>query len=110
LWQTKKRYVILMGGRGAGRSLETPQKIVANLVQTKRRFRAAITRAVIADIRHSNWQELTDPPRGFVGIEPALRVADSTMGMEHGNNSVHGVNARDRKVLPTPKEAERTLF
>jgi phage terminase large subunit len=88
LWQTKKRYVILMGGRGAGRSFETSQKIVANLVQTTRRFRAAIMRAVHADIRHSIWQELTDRVTSW-DIEPALRVADSTMEMEHGNNSVH---------------------
>lgn len=49
LWLTKKRYVITMGGRGAGRSFETSQKIVANFVQTKRRFRAAIMRAIHAD-------------------------------------------------------------
>ena len=39
-----------MGGRGAGRSYETSQKIVAGLVQSKRPFRAAIMRAVHADI------------------------------------------------------------
>lgn len=88
LWQTKKRYVILMGGRGAGRSFETSQKIVAKLVQTTRRFRAAIMRAVHADIRHSIWQELTDRVSSW-DIETALRLADSTMEMEHGHNSIH---------------------
>ena len=88
LWHTKKRYVITMGGRGAGRSFETSQKIVANLVQTKRRFRAAIMRAVHADIRHSIWQELHDRVDAWE-IDTALRIADSTMEMEHGRNSVH---------------------
>jgi phage terminase large subunit len=50
LWETKKRYVILMGGRGAGRSYETSQKIAAGLVQIKVTFRAAIMRAVHQDI------------------------------------------------------------
>jgi hypothetical protein len=49
-----------MGGRGAGRSSEASREIVANLVHTTGRFRAAIMRAVLADIRHSIRQELTD--------------------------------------------------
>jgi phage terminase large subunit len=88
LWQSRKRYVIEMGGRGAGRSYETSQKITANLVQTKRPFRAAIMRAVHTDIRHSIWQELTDRVRDWE-IDSALRVADSTMEMEYRRNSVH---------------------
>ena len=83
-----KRYVIIMGGRGAGRSYETSQKITAKLFQTTRRFRAAIMRAIHADIRHLIWQELSDRVNTW-NIETALRVADSTMEMEHGQNSVH---------------------
>jgi hypothetical protein len=41
--------VILMGGRGAGRSYEASQLIIANLVQSKRLFRGAIMRAVHSD-------------------------------------------------------------
>lgn len=88
LWKTRKRYVIVMGGRGAGRSYETSQKIIANLVQTARFFRAAIMRAVHVDIRHSIWQELVDRTSAW-DIEEALHIADSTMEMEHGKNSVH---------------------
>jgi phage terminase large subunit len=77
-----------MGGRGAGRSYETSQKIIADLVQTAVPFRAAIMRAVHADIRHSNWQELQDRVEKWE-IDAALRIADSTMEMEHGRNSVH---------------------
>lgn len=88
LWLSRKRYVIEMGGRGAGRSYETSQKIVADLIQTQKPFRAAIMRAVHSDIRHSIWQELCDRVRDW-GIGEILRVADSTMQMEHGRNSVH---------------------
>jgi phage terminase large subunit len=102
LWQTKKRYVILMGGRGAGRSFETSQKIVADLVQTKRPFRAAIMRAVHSDIRHSIWQELTDRVRDW-DIASALRVADSTMEMECGTNSVHAHGFRKSSSDRTAK-------
>lgn len=88
LWQSKKRYIIVMGGRGAGRSYETSQKIGAKLKQTKVRFRAAIMRAIHADIRHSIWQELCDRVRTWE-IESTLRIADNAMEMERGRNSVH---------------------
>jgi phage terminase large subunit len=89
LWQTKKRYVILMGGRGAGRSFETSQNIIAKLTQSARFFRAAIMRAVHADIRHSIWQELVDRIETR-NIESAYRIVDTTMEMEHGNVHAHG--------------------
>lgn len=88
LWLTKKRYVIIIGGRGAGRSFETSQKIAASLVQAKRPFRAAIMRAIHTDIRHSIWQELTDRIQGW-GVENKVRIADSTMEMDCGRNSLH---------------------
>lgn len=88
LWQSKKRYIIVMGGRGAGRSYETSQKIVGTLVQTKRTFRAAIMRAIHTDIRHSIWQELKDRIDGW-NIDQSVRIADSTMEITRGKNSVH---------------------
>ena len=88
LWQSKKRYIIVMGGRAAGRSYATSQKIAASLVQTTRLFRAAIMRAVHTDIRHSIWQECVDRVTGWE-IDGTLRIADSTMEMESGRNSIH---------------------
>ena len=88
LWLSKKRYIIEMGGRGAGRSFETSQKIVASLIQTKRLFRTAIMREIHADIRHSIWQECKDRTTAW-SIEDQMRIADSTMEMEHGKNRVH---------------------
>ena len=59
LFTVLKRYYILMGGRGAGRSTAASQFILANLTGTEF-FRCAIMRAVHKDIRHSLWRELRD--------------------------------------------------
>lgn len=91
LWQTRKRYVISIGGRGGARSYENSQKIVAHLKQTERPFRASIMRAVHADVRHSIWQECVDRVNAWE-LEGSVSIADSTMGMECGRNSIqaHG--------------------
>lgn len=87
LWQTTKRYVISIGGRGGARSYENSQSIIANLKQTKRLFRAAIMRAVHADIRHSIWQECVD--RVNQHELPNVDIADSIMEMVCGQNSIN---------------------
>lgn len=102
LWYSKKRYVIVMGGRGAGRSYEASQLIVAKLVQSARLFRAAIMRAVHSDIRHSIWQELTDRVGGWE-LDSLFRIADSTMEMEHGKNSVNAHGFRKSSHERTAK-------
>lgn len=88
LWATKKRYVIIIGGRAAGRSFETSQRIAALLFQTVQFFRAAIMRAIHTDIRHSIWQELSDRVNAW-GIADQVRIAESTMEMDAGRNSIH---------------------
>lgn len=102
LWQSRKRYVIVMGGRGAGRSFETSQKVGARLVQTQRHFRAAIMRATHADIRHSNWQELVDRINGW-GLEETVHIADSTMDMRYKRNTVHAHGFRKSSSDRTAK-------
>jgi phage terminase large subunit len=91
-----------MGGRGAGRSYEASQNIVAKLTQSVRFFRAAIMRAVHADIRHSIWQELVDRVTAW-DISSAFHIADSTMEMEHGKNSVHAHGFRKSSSDRTAK-------
>ena len=91
-----------MGGRGAGRSYEASQNIIAKLTQSARFFRAAIMRAVHADIRHSIWQELCDRVSRWE-ISSAFRIADSTMEMEHGKNSVHAHGFRKSSSDRTAK-------
>ncbi len=88
LWYSKKRYIISIGGRGGARSYENSQKIVANLVQTVRAFRAAIMRAIHADIRHSIWQECVDRSTQY-GIENVIRIADNAMEMSYRKNSIN---------------------
>jgi hypothetical protein len=63
-------------------------KIIANLVQNQRLFRAAIMRAIHFDIRHSIWQECLDRVDGH-NIEGSIRIADNAMEMERGKNSAH---------------------
>lgn len=87
LWRTHKRYVISIGGRGGARSYENSQRIIAALMQTKRRFRAAIMRAVHADIRHSIWQECVD--RVEENELKEVSVTTTTMEMTKGKNSLH---------------------
>ena len=84
LWQTRKRYVISIGGRGGARSYENSQKIVAHLKQTERPFRASIMRAVHADVRHSIWQECVDRVNAwddFRQLDDSLRAAGSQIHM-----------------------------
>lgn len=88
LWQSPKRYIISMGGRGGARSYENSQKIVANIKQNKRHFRAAIMRAVHTDIRHSIWQECVDRVAQYT-LEDDIRVVDQAMEMTCGKNSLN---------------------
>lgn len=60
LFTTKCRYVIIMGGRGAGRSFVASQFVLAKLVDTINYFRCAIMRFIAGDIRNSIYQEILD--------------------------------------------------
>lgn len=88
LWKSRKRYILLYGGRGAGRSYETSQKIAAKLIQTQRPFRGAIMRSVSTDIRHSIWQEILDRVKGW-DLERGINIVDTMMEMSVGKNSLH---------------------
>ena len=92
LFTVLKRYYILMGGRGAGRSTAASQFILANLTGTEF-FRCAIMRAVHKDIRHSLWRELRDRA-AEQGIEDALHITDNDMTMSYGKNMVNAVGFR----------------
>lgn len=84
-----KRYVILMGGRGAGRSTVASQYANAKLVAPEY-FRCAIMRYVLGDIRNSIYREITDRAQEN-GILDALDINDSTMTIAHGANSINAV-------------------
>jgi phage terminase large subunit len=93
LFETTDRYIILMGGRGAGRSTVASQYLLAKLVAPEF-FRCAIMRAVHSDIRSSSWRELGDRI-DEQNIRSNLQIADNSMTIKYGANTIqaHGFKA-----------------
>lgn len=83
------RYVILMGGRGAGRSTVASQYANAKLAAPEY-FRCAIMRYVLGDIRNSIYREIVDRAEEN-GIKEALDINDSMMTISYGANSINAV-------------------
>lgn len=96
----KPRYLILMGGRGAGRSTVASQFANAKLGSPEY-FRCAIMRQVLSDIRNSIYQEILDRAEEN-GVRDSLDVNDGLMTIEYGNNFIHAHGFRkssgDRKA------------
>ena len=82
-------YVILMGGRGAGRSTVASQFANARLVSPEY-FRCAIMRLVLGDIRNSIYREITDRAEEN-GIKGNLDINDTQMVIKYGANSINAV-------------------
>lgn len=93
LFTTKKRYVILMGGRGAGRSTVASQFLLSKLMSPDY-VRAAVMRGIYSQIRQSAWKELSDRV-GEQEVESRLRIVENEMEMNFGQNSLkaHGFRA-----------------
>jgi len=89
LFTTNKTYIILMGGRGAGRSTVASQYATAKLVAPEY-FRCAIMRYVLGDIRNSIYKEIIDRIED-TGIADSLDINDSTMTIAYGANSINAV-------------------
>ena len=102
LWRSKKRYIISIGGRGGGRSYEASQKIAGRTLQTTELSRIAIMRAVHSDIRHSIWQEILDRVNDWQ-VAAQMKIADSTMEIEYGRNSIHAHGFRKSSSERTAK-------
>lgn len=87
LFESPARYIILMGGRGGGRSTVASQYANARLL-AKDYFRCAIMRYILGDIRNSIYKEITDRvEENGLGIVPN----DSLMRLEYGMNSINAV-------------------
>lgn len=92
------RYIILMGGRGAGRSYVASQYAIAKLFDPGY-FRCAIMRAVHSDIRLSLWQEINDrlEEQGVQDAE-GLHLIPNSMTAEFetktGTNSINAIGFR----------------
>src|SRR3990167_4090247 len=91
--ENNARYIILMGGRGNGRSGTASRYAVSQLLG-KEYIRGAIMRATREDIRASCWGEIRDRL-----IEQEIldqfRLTDNDMFIERGQNSLraHGFRA-----------------
>ena len=92
LFLDKSRYVILMGGRGAGRSTVASQFALANLVSDQF-FRCAIMRYILGDIRNSIFREITDRIEESE-IQDSVSINTSLMQMERGTNTINAVGFR----------------
>ena len=80
------RYIIVMGGRGAGRSTVASQYDIANLIAPDY-FRGAIMRSVYADIRESCYKEISDR-MDEQEITNKMKINDNEMQIEYGLNSL----------------------
>lgn len=87
--QPRPRYIILMGGRGAGRSTVASQYAIAKLAAPEY-FRCAIMRFVLGDIRNSIYREITDRIEEQ-GIEEAVEVNSTTMTLKYLRNMINAV-------------------
>lgn len=87
LFESPARYIILMGGRGGGRSTVASQYANARLL-AKDYFRCAIMRYILGDIRNSIYKEITDRVE-----ENGLGIVanESLMRLEYGLNSINAV-------------------
>jgi len=85
----KHRYVILMGGRGGGRSTVASQYALANLLSPKY-FRCAIMRLIFGDIRNSIFREIEDRIEEQ-HVESQINVTGNTMVFDYGKNSINAV-------------------
>jgi phage terminase large subunit len=85
-----KRYVILMGGRGAGRSTVESQYILSKLLAPEY-FRGAMMRFILGDIRNSCFKEIKDRAEEQ-GVLDKLTINESQMTISYGKNSIsaHG--------------------
>lgn len=84
-----KRYLILMGGRGAGRSTVASQRVNAKLIAPEY-YRCAIMRYVLGDIRNSIYREILDRADEN-GVKDKLHINDSQMVIQYGANTVNAV-------------------
>lgn len=89
LFTSNKRYRILMGGRGAGRSTVASQFAIAKLTSSEY-SRTAIMRYILGDVRNSIYREIIDRANEN-GILESLNVNDSMMTISYGRNTINAV-------------------
>jgi phage terminase large subunit len=95
IWEAESniRYIIIMGGRGNGRSGTASRFAVSKLLGVEY-MRGAIMRATREDIRASCWGEIMDRLREQDIVEQ-FHITENDMFIERGQNSLraHGFRA-----------------
>jgi phage terminase large subunit len=92
LYQSNKRYFILMGGRSAGRSFSASQYALSRLLDGKY-FRCAIMRFVLGDVRNSIFQEIVDRAEEQ-RVDELVHVRDHALTITYGDNKINGIGFR----------------
>lgn len=92
LFTEHPRYIILMGGRGGGRSTVASQFANAKL-KAPEYFRCAIMRYILGDIRNSIYREILDRAEENEILDE-LSINESTMTIAYGANSINAVGFR----------------
>lgn len=93
------RYIILMGGRGGGRSTVASQFAVSNLIG-KKYFRGAIMRFIYGDIKNSIYKEIMDRIEEQK-INDIVGITDKEF--TYGKNSLTAVGFRKSSSDQTSK-------
>lgn len=87
----RPRYIILMGGRSAGRSYTASQFASAKLVAYEY-FRCAVMRFILTDVRNSIFQDIVDRFNENEIEDPGLVIRD--LEISYGINSIKGMGFR----------------
>lgn len=101
LFRTNLTYVILLGGRGAGRSTVASQYAIAKLIAPEY-SRTAVMRLVLGDIRNSIFKEIKDRAEEN-DILDKIDVNDSLMTINYGANSINAVGFKKSSGDQTSK-------
>lgn len=86
------RYVIMLGGRGAGRSMAASQYVLAKL-RAPGYFRCAIMRFLLNDVGLSIFQDIKDRIEEQE-LEDFIDVRDQRLTFKCGNNKIKGIGFR----------------
>jgi len=92
LFVSDKRYIILMGGRGAGRSYGASQYATAK-IESPEYFRCAIMRLVAGDIRNSIFQDIHDRIIE-AETEDIINIKENSLIFTCGDNKINGIGFR----------------
>jgi phage terminase large subunit len=85
--------MILMGGRGAGRSTVASQFALAKLRNTDSYFRCAIMRFVLGDIRNSIFQDIYDRI-DELDLKDDVTIKEQMLSFKLGKNVINGIGFR----------------